>query len=438
LYGFIIASEKSELLNAISDSLIIYSKIGTFDTNKFYEYCKGVGNVNLTTLIVDLDAVEDDGAFVKGIRQYKFVRPHTRIILIAAGRTPGDPAVSKLVGLGIYDIINPKIQEDYEEEEQEENSIGVENEEYEDLEIDYVSLLETQLSNKASYAEASRWHVDIDFEITNPAPVKENKLIRKDVKQNTFPEFDEEEFLDEIPVKEKVIIKDRIVGSIFISVIGLERNTGATHLSLLIGNFLKKKGLKVAVIEANNSEDLSTIESAYEGGPYQTKEKMFNIRGVDYYKNIQTLNIPEIINKYNFIILDIGSEDNTEHFEEFFRSHVQIVTASGAIWKREKIELFQSAYQDLKYENIILAIPFADKYILDDLSKETDFLEIVSIPVHSDPFENNKETSELLNELLKNFLPGIKDGQTVSTKILYAILTVTVAILITIAFLFFK
>lgn len=55
-------------------------------------------------LLVDCDAGPPE-ALVQGVRQYRTTRPEARIILLALGREPGDPLVSAMVNLGIYDII---------------------------------------------------------------------------------------------------------------------------------------------------------------------------------------------------------------------------------------------------------------------------------------------------------------------------------------------
>lgn len=62
------------------------------------------GRVNASVLILDVDA----GAavdIVMGVKKFKVTRPHTRIILLAPGRKPGDSVISQLLAKGVYDIL---------------------------------------------------------------------------------------------------------------------------------------------------------------------------------------------------------------------------------------------------------------------------------------------------------------------------------------------
>jgi len=69
------------------------------------------GRVNASVLILDVDA----GAavdIVMGVKKFKVTRPHTRIILLAPGRKPGDSVISQLLAKGVYDILSPEIPEE--------------------------------------------------------------------------------------------------------------------------------------------------------------------------------------------------------------------------------------------------------------------------------------------------------------------------------------
>lgn len=57
-------------------------------------------------LVLDVAAGPPE-ALVQGLRRYRTARPGVRVILLAAGRQPGDPLVSALVNLGVYDIVAP-------------------------------------------------------------------------------------------------------------------------------------------------------------------------------------------------------------------------------------------------------------------------------------------------------------------------------------------
>lgn len=86
------------------------------------------------TLLIDTDA-GPPAALVQGMRHYRTARARVRVILLAPDREPGDPLVSALVALGVYDIVTAT--------------------ESSDLEPALASTLER---TQATYADAARWH----------------------------------------------------------------------------------------------------------------------------------------------------------------------------------------------------------------------------------------------------------------------------------------
>jgi hypothetical protein len=222
--------------------------------------------------------------------------------------------------------------------------------------------------------------------------------------------------IENIPVKEKIIIKEKIVGSIFIGIVGVERNTGATHLSILLSNMLASKGHKVALIETNNSGDLFSIEYAYEGGKgYHSDSIKFSIKGIDHYKNITKNKLSELIYDYDFIILDIGKLESSDFFEEFMRSHIKLLTCHPSEWKRKKLFDFLDKFSNYNQEKWKLVLPFAHPQSLVDIKKDTS-LEAYGIDVQSDPYEENEECTEVLESMLFDYLPTTKEKTNILNK----------------------
>ncbi|GBF33972.1 GGDEF domain protein [Desulfocucumis palustris] len=60
--------------------------------------------IPLNTLIIDV-SVGQGNEFINAVKIYRMQRPSTRIILLAAGRAPGDRLVASFVQLGVFDII---------------------------------------------------------------------------------------------------------------------------------------------------------------------------------------------------------------------------------------------------------------------------------------------------------------------------------------------
>lgn len=296
---------------------------------------------------------------------------------------------------------------------------------------------------------------EITGETTEPAAKGEDNLTPKEeVKQKKIREkrtfsakktksevldvLDDEDFIQEIPIKEKTIIQHKIVGSIVIGIAGLERNTGTTHLSLMLACFLKKKGLEVAVIEANRANDFFAIEYAYEGGRgYSSEESVFSIKGIDHFKSIQELNIPKIMNEYDFIILDLGEREKSHYFEEFFRTHIQIITAHGNEWKRNQITHFKKLYNKENQDNWLFAIPYISENMLMEIKKEH-FENSFRIPYQPDPYELEESTEIVFEEVFSEYLPQKLPASNISNKLMYVGVSLTIVMSIMIALLLFK
>lgn len=350
------------------------------------------------------------------------VFPNVQFIILATEKV-GHPFLSELVSIGIYNIFltttkkykvaelldsikTPKTFTDVKELREIDTSIPWRNPH---------SQQQPQKIEIATRYEKSTKQSEKRNDI-NP----EKKQIKVDNgKEDFLSLIDEEDLLFEIPVKEKIIVQQRLVGAVFIGVVGVEANTGSTHTSLLLANFLNNRGLNVALIEANNSNHLFEIEYVYEGGKgFTSTQNHFNIKGIDHYKGINQLNISDLIHQYDFIILDIGWNDNTDYFEEFFRSHLKIVTAHGTEWKRKNLLSFLKTFEEHEQDNWILAIPFIDSRTLGDVEKDTK-LTTFSIPTQSDPYSNNKEIAMVFEDMLNKYLPT-KKAEKPSTNVFVA------------------
>ena len=87
---------------------------------------------------------------------------------------------------------------------------------------------------------------------------------------------------------------------------------GCTHLAVSIGNFLRSVyGKSTAIVELNGSNDFARIEETYCSdicSDSKVNTKMFDIHRVDYYKRVNNAELPDIYERYDNLVLDIGTE----------------------------------------------------------------------------------------------------------------------------------
>lgn len=177
--------------------------------------------VSLSRITVDAFILSADAgpqeALVAGLRQYRVNQPGTRIILLAPGREPGDPLVSVLVGLGVYDILSDEADE---------------------LGSALASVLATPA---ATYAHAVRWHTPSvglsDGIHQSPAPPQE--------------------------VVRVMTSRDR---PIWIAVTGATQAAGTTTLAWLLANELARKGLSVVLLADLSPQESEVVATALDPG----------------------------------------------------------------------------------------------------------------------------------------------------------------------------
>jgi len=224
------------------------------------------------------------------------------------------------------------------------------------------------------------------------------------------------------------------IGPVIVAVTGVYKGAGTTHTALMIANYLAYKNAKVAIVEANDSQDFARIEAVYEGfkEPCYVTGK-FIINGVEYYKAApQTDVVPLLLETYAYIILDIGCYTQNPWFEEFVRAHKQIVVASGSEWRQHDVLKFHKCYPYTVQNRCVYAIPFAEEQSIQDIAKQITYSQVVSVPCHSDPFIMNQAIAEMIEPMIgtistekssKLFFPKImKLGFVISSAIIIVII----------------
>lgn len=221
------------------------------------------------------------------------------------------------------------------------------------------------------------------------------------------------------------------IGPVIVAVTGVCRGAGTTHTALMIANYLAYRNAKVAIVEANDSQDFARIESAYEGlkePEYRTGK--FVIHDIEYYKfDPSTDLVSLLLETYTYIVLDIGCYIENKWFEEFVRAHHQIVVASGSEWRQHELLKFHKSYPYTVQNRCIYAIPFAQEQTITDIRRAITNSQVISIPCHSDPFVMNQAIADFMEPILSMLSIG-KSPNSVINKTIKLSLIVSSALLI--------
>ncbi len=132
--------------------------------------------------------------------------------------------------------------------------------------------------------------------------------------------------------KERYRINDS--GPHIIGIAGAARGMGATHLTLMLANYLQGAcGRRTAVLEWNNHGDFSRFGKLCTG---QKKEKdCYRIQGVDYYPLAGADCLIECVDAgYQQVLIDFGTIEE-KSYVEFIRCHAVWILMSFSEWQME-------------------------------------------------------------------------------------------------------
>ena len=234
-------------------------------------------------LLLDLTACEDsDEEIIQAFQNLKIMNDKIRIIVVDPDRYEGDEVLSKCFAAGIYDII---VTED-----------------------------NVQLKEELSYCIRIGKKYKDSTEFQNYIPYSEYQE-----KKNQKPEAED----------------------VLIGLAGTHERIGVTHSTIILANYLRKKGYLVALIDRAEKPTFMDIEESFD---CESKKDFFTLDGVDYYRNGD---VEEIKGKgYNFILIDFG-EYLKRDLPLFEKCDLCLIIAGAKPWEVEKTtNVFQNTLEE--------------------------------------------------------------------------------------------
>lgn len=282
---------------------------------------------SLETIIIDLSAVKDtDEEIVQSFDMLRIMNHETKIIILASNRYEGDDVLTKAFQMSIYNIV---VSDDF-----------------------------LEIKNELIYClkEGMQYKDAIQF---------------KDSKSH-----------------EKVVTKTEIkqtVNKVMIGLAGSEKRIGVTHNSIILANFLRKKGFMVALCEYNQSKAFDSICSSFEEKMFDNS--YFSQEGVDFYPNIDTDKLGSVLGKsYNFILIDFGTFSSCDRIT-FNKCDSRFIISGAKPWEAENLNsVFELASLDtLKLYNFYFN--FVVNKLRADVKSGMDELEnVYFLNYNEDPF----------------------------------------------------
>ena len=187
--------------------------------------------------------------------------------------------------------------------------------------------------------------------------------------------------------------------SYIIAVASVSTGAGATHVSLAVANFLRRKGLKVALCEMDGKGDIHAIEEVFEG---RATERIgsFRIKGVDYHKAMVKGGLMKVIHQdYHVVILDIGAS-LSRHMEDFQRADKSIMVSRVNDWKLRDRHRLLDAYGHLLPKETSWLLVHGGHRDARIFRRQYGF-KAYGVSLTMDPFMKDKSTDQQLTKLFE-------------------------------------
>jgi len=276
---YYISEKRPDLLDAVCDKLYLaVTKIQIAQIKNTI-----IGNAGAFSyarrLVIDLSSVKNSSNEIIGaIEAFRSINGIARVIVLADGVSPGSPLISRLLSIGVYDIL---------------------------ADIDEESL-EKSLATGFTRDEASA--------LWRPAPPEA-------LATHTAPAIGNDYVANKDFKKHKPYIT--------IAICAAEAHMGATHQALLMAKFLSSAGFRVCYLEAGKRRKIVCLADIY---PINANEKtrLIQFEGIDMYFDIIINQILDM--GYDFYIFDFGRLEEMDA-QAFMSKDMRFVVAGTKAWE---------------------------------------------------------------------------------------------------------
>lgn len=298
-----------EAVNASGLHVINSQIVDKFDLSDYLKHELSVFQM-VTLLLLDLSSLSDSNEdLISSLASFRMVY-NARIIILAPEKVAGDPLLSEIFGLGIYDIIvtGGKTEDEITEE------------------------------IKLSFLEGKSFKDSLQYRV-------------------------EKSRISTVDKRSHVIIKSEIRSTISKALIGFtgsQERIGVTHNLLASALYLAKNKYKVSVVESSTIQRpcFEKIKDSFD--EITLLEEGFQLNQIDYYPRYDLKEIHRILAKnYNFVLIDFGIFQ-PECLYELNRCMMQIVVAGTKPWELQEMDILFSTCSEDELNGFSFLFNFTD------------------------------------------------------------------------------
>ncbi len=232
---------------------------------------------------------------------------------------------------------------------------------------------------------------------------------------------------NQIIYKDRVIINEKIIGTVLIAVAGTNRRAGSSHNAMQIARYLSANSYEVACVELLDINVNPPVFKFLDDGTKMSKklDDGFLSDGIDFYPAVNYEKYIKILNaEYQYVVVDLGQivtnqgrkSKEGRFFKEFFRANISVISTFPAIWDFQFLvnlvdKLLNSSWN--KPLNILVNLTDDNRYkkFTDSFTgreKRNLQLNFFQNNILPDPLNIEDDTLSILPDLLSSVIPATR------------------------------
>lgn len=232
---------------------------------------------------------------------------------------------------------------------------------------------------------------------------------------------------NQIIYKDRVIINEKIIGTVLIAVASTNRRAGSSHNAIQIARYLSGNSFEVACVELLDINVNPSVFKFLDDGTKKSKkmDDGFHSEGIDFYPAANYEKYIKILNaEYQYVVVDLGQivtnqgrkSKEGRFFKEFFRANISIISTFPAIWDFQfLVNLVDKLLNNSWNKPFNVLVNFTDdkrykKFTDSFTSREKRNLQLQFYQNNflPDPFDLEDDTISIVPEILSSVIPSSK------------------------------
>ncbi|WP_379126908.1 serine/threonine protein kinase [Paenibacillus sp. sgz500958] len=200
-------------------------------------------------------------------------------------------------------------------------------------------------------------------------------------------------------------------GTTVVAIMGVAGGLGTTHASLSVASYLSGYGSTAWVDYAPDSRVFERMRHMAEMTGSAREPSLqghsFLWKGIHFSKRPETGALRALNGgDYRYVVLDLGTGNERGALEEFAKSPVPLLIASGADWRIEEVLLWKRRSGLELEDKCKILLSLADRAAAAMLEEVLQTARVYPMPYQSSPFTRDHRMEELMTELLKPITGG--------------------------------